>query len=381
MRARSREYDQAIRSGATLLAEAVVLVPGEEPRRLPVLGGSYTVDYHAAVLRRASFTIGAADPADFVPSTDWRDDRVGLWPIGNEVLLRCGAMTVNGPELFDCGLYRISAPTATRPVDGGVAVTVNLYDRARTVSRNRVTEPLSMARKDLTVDQAIIQLLGLVAPWLGPDDFAGIQPVPYVVPGIVIGLTDDPWKAAQDLATGVGCTLYFDGSGKPVMRPVRDIADIDFSYGPSDGVLLGGSRALDDASAYSGVIMVGDNSDLPGPLWAEAWDRNPDSPTYYDPDHPERSKYGRVPANLTSSTILNSEQAQLAADAALRSLGGVLETVAIEGLVNHAHEAEDILAVKLPDIGVDAVYVLDTITAPLTPDSSMALGCRARSVR
>src|SRR5690606_16329718 len=96
----------------------------------------------------------------------------GLWPLGNEIHLfqgiRMGHLGLPDEEL-QLGVFRIGRP---RIEDGGGELTLTLegYDRARTVSKARFTKPYVIP-EGTDVATAIKDLIHSRIPWLTDSDF------------------------------------------------------------------------------------------------------------------------------------------------------------------------------------------------------------------
>lgn len=396
---RTDRFDAAVRGGATLVTEAMTMIGGVDVGAdpLPVLDGSYTIDTNAAVRRRASFTIGTDDPAKFIPAKDWQLDTAGLWPNGNEISLRCGVQYRDGTrEMLPCGVYRIANPRVTKSVDGGYAVTIDAYDRARTVSRSRFRW-MTYFPAGFDYATLIAHLVGMNALFLngpaepGVGDYVNFMqtsggdggPV-IVAPTENYSTDDDPWQIAQELATDIGAELFFGADGLPVLRRIRDpLSDpADFTFAQDEtSILVDGSRSLDDGEAYSGVVVVAEGGDLPYPLRAEAWDLNPNSPTYFDPNNPGASRYGRVPYRYTAQNLTDQAQTVQTAGALLAKHAGLLEAVEISGLVHYGQDGGDLYSIVMEDVGVNAIYIADQLTIPLTPTGTTRMVARSRVIQ
>jgi hypothetical protein len=170
------------------------------------------------------------------------------------------------------------------------------------------------------------------------------------------------------MARDNGLELYFNTDGLPVLREIPNpLYDSPvYSYLPGEAnILTSIARSLDDQDAFNGVVAVGNNSRLDTVVVGEAWDTNPHSPTYYDPDYPAASEYGPVPYFLDSQFITTDNQALQAALATLNTLLGIVEGVSIDAVPNFAHEAHDVIDVQRDRINVDGSYILDSFSIGL----------------
>lgn len=353
---------------------------------IQVLSGNVMEDTQAAVRRRCNLTLSGVDPMLLLPGSSY--DESPLWPIGNELSLRAGVRYKNGAiETIPLGLFRISKPRLV--VDSNdFRITIDAYDRSRTISRNRFTDSyvVALATDYATSIKTIIQDR---MPILADADFVFMKtdgtdggPV-YTTPALIFAPQDDPWEAVRAMATAIGAELFFDGSGKCVLRPQADPLFTppvwEYISGPTS-LLEGLGRDLDDETAYNGVIAVGQNTDNALVPRGEAWDTSPTSPTYYDPNQPHLSVYGAVPYFYTSEYFTTNAQCVAAAQGLLVKVLGVLESVDLGMFPNPAHEGNDVIKITEPNTGVDAVYLLDQFNLGLGFNGTMTGTTRKRRV-
>lgn len=344
---------------------------------LPVVAGTITDDSQAMFRRRFTGQVACSvEVLDLLPTTVPEDG--GLWPLGNELRIRGGVLYDDDTEeLVDMGVFRVSRPSLA---DVGANLTLSLegYDRSRAMSRNKFTDPYSIAA-GVNYATAIKDLIKNRLPFLVDGDF-NFMATTFTTPLLVFDHQDDPWDMAMKMAQSIGAELFFDGSGEPVLRPEPDPvftpSSFDFVEG-EEATVLGITRDLSDEEAYNGVLVIGETSGN-APVRATAWDTNPDSPTYYDPAIPGASKYGAVPWVVTSSYITTSAQAQAAANAELARVLGVLEHIDFNAINNPAMESGDVITLTRDRIHVDSAYILNSITMGLGSNTSMAGTTRKR---
>jgi hypothetical protein len=386
MRQRSAAFDAEFKRSHTVVFKADVYRRGLlVVEGLPVIGGSVQDDKTSEVRRRCTLTI-RPDEA-LIPTQEWQEDSY-LWPTGNEVQLYSGVRYASGAEEFmPVGRYRISKPSL---VDSGEELTMSMdgFDRSRTAKRARFSEPYVIA-KGRDYATAIQELILFLIPILTVSDFDFMVtdgsdggPV-YRTPLLTFTHENDPWVSAMDMAKSCGAELFFDGEGKCVMRKERDP-----SYEPPDwqyheGEVYGPvriERSLDDEGAYNGLVLDSNHSDLPAPLHAEHWDTNPASATYYDPEAPELSTYGRYPSFMNVQYVTTQQQADDAAKANFLRVAGIPERVGFMAAGHPAHESGDIVSLKRQRINVDSVYVMDALSATLGWQGEMNATTRQRIV-
>lgn len=387
MRARSAKFDKAILNGAEIVSEAVLYRGNDRLRTLPVIDGSWTEDQTATVRSTATFTLGAEDPEDIVPSNDPLDT-TGLWPTGNEIQLRCGVKYRDGSkELLDIGRYRISKPKSTLSVDAGVQVTVDAYDRSRQMSRAKFIKPYGIP-KGQDYGQAIANLVQSRMPsiprnqyeFMRTDGLGGSQK--YTTPGIILVMEDDPVEKVMDMAASFGAEFFFNDRGIPVLQPIPELGDqAVWAYRADElSLVLDASRELDDELACNGIVVTGINSESVEVARAEYWDTNPASPTYYDPAHPERSVYGAVPAFMTSELIKNNAQAQAAARGNYPRISGIIEAVDFTAVPHFAHQAGDVIRGEIEELGIEGHFILESFTCGITHAGTLSATTRRRQL-
>lgn len=124
----------------------------------------------------------------------------------------------------------------------------------------------------------------------------------------------DRWKAMYDLATAYGYDLYFDTAGVLQMVPFTDPAtsqpQYTFKVG-TDSNVSKIERSISDGLIYNHIVVTGEK--LNGvPVWGEAFNNVPDSPTRIE-------KLGiRTADAIKNSWVLSNTQAQEVAERVLK---------------------------------------------------------------
>lgn len=384
----SSTFLSEIRSGSiTVVAYADMYLRGIlNVANVPIIGGDITDDATAAFRRSAKLSFSPESAEVVLPGvTDWTTSP--FWPIGNELLVRAGLKFRDGTEeLVPQGVFRISKPVITH-AEGNLAFVVDAIDRARTISRNRFTDAYTIA-VGTDYANAIKTLLQNRLPLLQDADFDFMKtdgsdggPI-YKTPLIVFLPQDDPWEGATKMAASFGAELYFNGSGKPVLRTVPDPlytpSQFDMVSG-EDSIMTQIVRTLDDEQAYNGVQASGISNDPAiQPPYATVWDTNPDSPTYYDPAFPNASTYGPVPKFYASEFITTTAQATSAAISLLIARLGILESISLDAVPNYALESHDVSLITDVDSGVNNVYIYDSLRKGLGHTAKLSGTTRRR---
>ena len=198
----------------------------------------------------------------------------------------------------------------------------------------------------------------------------------YTTPALVFEAQADRWQTVLDMATSIGCELFFDGTGVCVLRPEPTFSALPawtLSEGEG-GLLTSAVLAMDRAPAYNRVIATGENTSLttvPRGVWT---DTDPSSPTYYS------GGFGHKPRFFASAFISSDAQAASAAASIGTAQKGVARSLALAAVPNPALEPGDLVLIKREAIGVNEVHVLDAITYGLTADGPMTAASRWGSV-
>lgn len=119
------------------------------------------------------------------------------------------------------------------------------------------------------------------------------------------------WQAIHDIDIAYGFEEFFNNEGYLVVREFLDPTTSPTSFdlnaaGGSTGNVVTFNKKSSPARIYNHIIVTGNSSDAP-PVWAEAKNENPDSPTSIQ-------EIGDRPYRITSPFITTHEQAQDVAD-------------------------------------------------------------------
>lgn len=341
--------------------------------------GSVSVDSRAKIHRRAKVdlqlvpkeTFGSADPVTLTV-----DEALALlYPKGNELRLSRGIVYYDGTsEQIPLGVFRIARPRTIRKNEAGVVLSVDVYDRSRRISRALYTKPRVIAQ-GTNCSEAIRTILKDAWPSVPEPNLALTS---HVTPRLVFDAGADPWDEATKIATAIGHDLFFDVMGIPTSRPIpRPTQEaVVWRYKSNEaGIMLGVDRDIDDENAYNRVVVKADNSELAEPIYGEAADTDPKSPTYIGNPYGS-SPYGEVTLYEENQYIKSQAQANDFAAGLLRKNQGIIETVGFTTIVNPAHEATDVVEVQNEDAGVNGLYVIDGFTVPLGISDPMPVTTR-----
>lgn len=365
MYAISAAFQAALKKSHTIVSKAEILSNGAVVAEIATaISGRVTIERNAAIRRRCEVTLADTN-GSLVPTSS----SSLLAPYGNEIRLYRGIRLSTGDELVPLGTFRISKTKVKD--DEGVVITVNGYDRSRSISRGKLSAPYQIAA-GTNYGTAIQNMISYVRP----GTLFSFATTSATTPLLTFLEGDDPWKRAQEMAEAIGCELFFDPLGTCCLQTVTDAGSPVWTYSEgSTATFLDLDRDLDDEATYNGVIATGEGPTLTVPVRAEAWDANPSSPTYY------LGQYGKVPEFYSSPYLLTTAQASAAANARLTKKLGVTESVSFSAIVNPAHDAGDVVSISRSRSGLgtaNSIFVLDDVTIPLEAAKAMDVSVRER---
>lgn len=357
---------------------------------MTMMDGTVTLDGGAATRGRVDATIvddGTLGIAPLVPSDP-------LAPYGNEIRIRRGivyspaGVVSPGPglmsypgfypnpeseieqELVSLGVFRIDQATVTDSI-GGLVIQITGQDRSARVIDARFEGPYQVASGTNYAD-AILAVLLIAIPEL-VYDFATTS---YTTPVLVAQEGEDRWKFAQDMAAAIGMTLYFDGDGKCILRPVTSTTtQVVAEYAEGErGLLIDINRAWSRQGTFNRLIVTGENTSETAPARGVATDLTPGSPTYY------YGQFGACPAFYSTPFVTTDAQAADVAAAMLSKQIGTTQQINFTGIVNPALEPDDVLMIGRERAGINEAHILDQVTIPLSATGSMGCSTRATLV-
>lgn len=365
MRPVSDAFKTALTRSYTLAVRADLLFDRQRQSTvLKLISGSVTLDRTAEIRGRCDVTIGATG---LIPTGPFD----AITPFGAELQLWRGIAFADGPELVSLGIFGIQDVNVDST---GGTIRIVGFDRAQAV-KDAELESTYVVPAGSNYGSAIRALIDAGVPGL-EYRFASTD---EVTPLLVFADDTDGgrWAKALEMATSIGCDLYFDGDGRCVLEPVPDPASdpvATFTDG-EDGTLVSASKAWSRAQSYNAVIAYSSNpADSGPPARAIVRDLDPTSPTYWD------GPFGRKPKRYASPLITTGTQAQSAAAALLRQVLGVAQGVDVSTVPQPHLEPGDIVRVRNASVELDEVNVLDSVTIPLDLGTAMSAGVRARQV-
>jgi hypothetical protein len=369
------EFYRRIRLSHEVVSYVDLIAPNQETRPLLVVEGEVAVDRTAQV--RRSLNCRLVDPTGEITP---RNTGEVLTPYGTELRAYRGIRWQEddgtySTEVCPLGVFRLSRSSITYKADGTSDITLEAYDRSRTIQRDKFIVPyvIDAGTNILTAIKAIVKRTI-------PDITYDTVSTPLTTSGpMLLDTGSDPWEACTQLAKSMGCEIYFDVSGRLVVAPPPDIATHPapvFTYYDSDGGhMIDLGKDFSDEQAYNGVIVTGETpGDEKPPVRGEAWDDSPTSPTYRYGD------YGEVPAFLTDNTAKTEEDCIKIAKAELALVLGRPAQLSLSALVNPSYEAGDVVEVDLDRAEVHGLYGVDAFNVPLAGSATQRLALREKRV-
>ncbi len=364
----SDAFVAAVKKSHTIATLAEVWSGGVNPTLLQTLNiteGSIAIE-DQPVRRQANVTL--VDPNGDLTPADATDL---LAPYGNELKLYRGISYGVSYELVPQGVFRI-ADFRCYDSGQGMTIIVDGYDRARTVQRAALTTEY-VVTAGTNYASAIQNLIQSRVSWIS-FNFATTG---LTTPQLVFSAGDDPWQRAQEMAASIGCVLYFDINGICTLQSIASPDEGESVWAYAEGeeaMVLYIVKSLTDKDAYSHVVRVGESSSNSTPYKGEAYDDDPSSPTYY------LGQFGDVVDYASSQYITSQTQADAAATAQLNKVRGATEDISFNAVVNPAHELFDIITITREKSHIDAVYMIDRMTIPMTHTRPLEISTRRRTL-
>jgi Domain of unknown function (DUF5047) len=369
----SGRFLQEIVQSHTVYSYVDAISPRGDVVRLAAIntGGQSTVSIDRTADVRRRCTIDCIDPTGTItPKTA----SAILSPYGTELRPYRGVKYTDGTiEVVPLGRFRLSKVTIKDTGNGTPDIELEGFDFSRTIQRAKFTSIYTVAA-NYSIVQAIKDIVLRTFPGVTFDALDTGMTTPQA---LVFDVGNDPWAAASDMATSIGCEVFFDVYGNVVIAPPPDINHLpkpDFSYVEGQGCTMTELDSLyTDDPGFNGVVVTGESigTDAP-PVRAISWDNEPSSPTYH------LGPYGEVPQFISDQNITTVDQAQTVADATLLGLLGFSAQLTITAATNPALDAGDTIQVTRAVNGINALYAIDTVTVPLTTADTATINLRQK---
>jgi hypothetical protein len=343
---------------------------GVDRGALHVVAGSVTADARRSATRDASVSFAP------VPGQTWDSLYDLLGTPGLELSIARGFVLADGTTVMaPLGVFVIDELTYKRVgAASGQELTAACTDRSQRITRARWTQPYQIAAGTALADAINAAVL---SRWPGAQTIVSRTSAPGTLGAQAVfdaGSGSDPWQDICSLATSFGYLLQFNPAGYLEADLVTPLATTPSAFTFATGqaaIMTSQSKVVANDQTYNGVIATGEGSDVgDAPPRAEAWDTNPESPTYCN------GPFGAVPYFYSSPLLTTVAQAQAAANSLLAQILGKVEQLSWEQIPHPALQPLDVVAVQFAD-GSSSSFVIDSLTAPLTATDVMSAVARA----
>jgi hypothetical protein len=324
---------------------------------VPITGGSVTVDGGSDV--RRSLSLDVAD-AGVIPGLTG----IGtVSPYGTTLHAYRGVRYVDGTvEWVQLGVFRVASVTAT----AAGAVSVSATDLGKAVADARFLAPAKSVTTN-TIPVEIARLLAAVNPaWVLTNNSASTASTPTLL------WERERWTAINELATSIGCEVFFGADGLPVLQPMPAITNPVSWWADAGeaGVLVEAEAQTNRERTYNAVVAFGERTDGVLPVTSTVYDLVPGSPTLWN------GPYGQVPYFYSSPVLTTMARATAAATSILGRTRGLFRQLRLSCVPNAALDAGDVIMVRWPS-GLSERHVVDKLSIPLTAKASMSIDTRS----
>ncbi|GAB3952575.1 hypothetical protein GCM10029976_091010 [Kribbella albertanoniae] len=367
----SERFLKAVRQSHRMVAYVDLFSGNRRVNRVPIAGGSVSLDRTAQVRAQVDLSIARRDIAGFLGDST-------LTPYSTQVQVYRGILFADGKEetvpLAQAFLTEVTW-------DSKEMLSVRAFDRSLVIADAK------FPTKRTIQGPSALDLIAMLAaePWAATWN-AGVINRPAtlnVLPGVVDAavpateVDEDRWNAIQQLAYQLNAEVYASyNDSRLIVAPSPDMVapapvwTVD--YGEA-GSLADWEHTVTRENVYNAVSVQGKAaSEVFADPYGYAEDTTPTSPTYV-------RTFGRRTL-IQQVETLQTEAACLAAARQLlaRSLG-LSSSVDLSIAPNPALRPGDAVTVALPD-GTTSTRVIDSLTIPLTPAGEFSLNTRTTNI-
>lgn len=328
--------------------------------RLPLVGGTVTIDATSQTRRTATISIASADL--------WPDDAFAiLSPIGSEIAIHYGIVHSSAYTEW-IPLIRGPITDVTRSLPSGnnsEAVQVTVSDRSAKVAEARFDQPTQTIAGATTVSE-IARLITGVLDVVVVDLTGSTKVAPQ------IEMEKERWaEGVEKLADSIGAEVWCDPLGNFVIRNEPTVDDPVVWTFRADGtsILVNETDEYTRDLVYNRVVASGQRTDGTPPVFAVVSDTNPASPTYINGPFGVKTRF------FASPLLTTVAQCQSAGTSLLARVTGRHLNVTLSNVTQPALEAGDVIRLVYDDR--DEIHVIDTVTIPLTPSDVQQIKTRS----
>lgn len=329
--------------------------------------GFVNIDEDQEVLRRASLKL-------FDKTGTWTPGDVNdlLHPLAaNEIFLERGVYISGVVEYVPLGVFR---PITVEVGDGGEGLTINIEasDRASKMAGTGLRELYYVPNGT----NAATAIKDLITYAYGAGLTYNFMTTALTVPPKTLSVGDDPWKAAQKMASDIGAQLYFNQTGICILEPVPDPSSAPVKYEYTDGdnsILLYVNKrvTIEGQSRFANNVVVIGEPMCSGcvPVTSSASVATGPSGT---------AAIGYVTYVHRTTGIHTQAQADAVAAAELNKRFAGTEEVRIITIPNPAHEQGDIVKVERGRAKINSRYTMSKLTIPMEAEQPLNVTMRER---
>lgn len=313
-----------------------------------LLDGSISVDYDRDERRSFSLTLGNSDLA-------LQNSTLSIW---YDKILKIYYRVIYSGTYFDIQLGEFCIDSIEQPhFPHVIKLTGRDYAKRCLNSKFVTTTGFAAGQALETVIAAIAGTAGIskrILPTTGVvinRDFFYERGVPR-------------WEAMKEMANSYNYDIYFDNAGYLIMSLFQDPVTAPLIHTlktGSDGNLASFTKKTNDTRIYNHIVVTGDSSDPDTiPVWAEAINTEPTSPTRVD-------KIGDIVFPYASAFITTQQQAQDVADSFLKVYALEEFNLDFGSICYPWFEVGFIVAFDNPFDGITTRMLLTSMSIPFGP--------------
>lgn len=356
----SDQFLQALKGPHEIRTTLTVTAPGGSPVEVAIKSGNLRVESGSRIRRKGSLVlVGDSSVYEAVSAP------------GSIFSIQHGLKMGNTVELVPAFTGEATSPAQDF---GGGTIGLTLADNAQWLSRTRFVTPYAPSPA-LTRVAAITSVVTAARP--------GTTVVNESTDTGTIGSaqvwTEGPLDVISDLSGDGGTEAFFRADGVFVIRDAKTLVSSPVweAKAGDGGTLLSAERTRDSDRLFNTVVVRPSATD-----GSQTWVQQVAQVTDVNsPLHP--SKIGVVPYFWSSPTIKTAGAALTAANRILDRVLGVTETLSLGSITNPALEANDVIRVITPSIGIEPAQIFQHFIDSYSYDlgtGAMTLATRSQAV-
>lgn len=356
----SDQFLQALKAPHEIRTTLTVTPPGGSPLEVGIKSGTLRVESGSRIRRKGSLVlVGDSSVYETVAAP------------GAIFTIQHGLKMGNITELVPAFVGEATSPAQDF---GGGTIGLSLADNAQWLSRTRFVTPY--APTAVTTRVAAITAVVTAAR---PGTVVVNESTDTGTIGSAQVWSEGPLDVVADLTRDGGTEAFFRADGTFLIRNMATTlsAPVWEAKAGEGGTLLSAERTRDSDRMFNTVVVrpaAADGSQTWPQQTAQVTDAN-------HPLHP--SKIGTVPYFWSSPTTKTAAAALVAANRILDRVLGVTETLSLGSITNPALEANDVIRVITPPIGIEPAQIFQHFIDSYSYDlgtGAMSLATRSQAV-